>query len=148
MESIVENCDGCEFMPYCHRFMQEPESSSRIFDVPVEYVQLKQEARDILLSVEGIEMRVNRSIQAEGVFGAIKQDMAYTRLRRTSLPKAELEIMLMCLGFNIRKYMRFLSGNASFNYWRAPEGTQPQTFEKPSAKRLANRVAKAKADMM
>lgn len=142
---LVENCDGCKFMPYCHRFMKEPESSSRIFDVPVEYVQLKQEARDILLSVEGIEMRVNRSIQAEGVFGAIKQDMAYTRLRRTSLPKAELEIMLMCLGFNIRKYMRFLSGNASFNYWRAPEGTQPQTFKKPSAKRLANRVAKAKA---
>ena len=87
----------------------------------------------------------NRSIQAEGVFGAIKQDMAYTRLRRTSLPKAELEIMLMCLGFNIRKHMRFLSGNASFNYWRAPEGTQPQTFKKPSAKRLANRVAKEKA---
>lgn len=33
-------------------------------------------------------MRVNRSIQAEGAFGAIKQNMAYTRLSRSSLPKA------------------------------------------------------------
>lgn len=33
-------------------------------------------------------MRENRSIQAEGAFGAIKQNMAYTRLRRSSLPKA------------------------------------------------------------
>lgn len=53
--------------------------------------------------------------------------------------------MLMCLGLNIRKYMRFLSGNASFNHWRAPEGTQLQIFKKPSAKCLENRVARAKA---
>lgn len=42
-------------MPYCHRFMKGPESSSRIFDAPVEHVQLKQGSRDILFSVEGID---------------------------------------------------------------------------------------------
>lgn len=142
---MVEGCNGCRFMPYCRRFMKESEGDSRIFEVPVEYTLLKQEARDRLLSVEGIEMRVNRSIQTEGAFGALKQDMAYTRMRRTSLPKVEMEIMLMCLGYNIRKYMRALSGNASFNFWHAPEGTLPQAFKKPSAKRLASRIAKAKA---
>ena len=84
---------------------------------------LKQEARDRLLSVDGIEMRVNRSIQVEGVFSAIKQDMSYDRLRRTTLPKAEMEMMLVCLGYNIRKYMRFLSGKAQFKFRHAPVGT-------------------------
>ena len=140
----VDGCEGCAFMPYCRRFMNERTGSSRIFEVSPEYQRYKQEARDLLLSVEGIEMRVNRSIQAEGSFGSLKQDMAYTRLRRTSLGKASLEIMLTCLGFNIRKYMRFILKQTGFKEWKAPEGTKPESFKKPSAKHLANRVANAR----
>ena len=124
--------------------MNEKTGSFRIFDVSPEYQGYKQEARDMLLSVEGIEIRVNRSIQAEGSFGGLKQDMAYTRLRRTSLVKASLEIMLTCLGFNIRKYMRFILKQTVFKEWKAPEGTKPEDFKKPSAKRLANRAAKVR----
>ena len=105
---LIDGCGGCAFMPYCRRFMNEHTGSYRIFEVSPEYQKYKQEARDLLLSVEGIEMRVNRSIQAEGAFGGLKQDMEYTRFRRTSLEKASLEVMLTCLGFNIRKYMRFI----------------------------------------
>ena len=140
----VDGCTGCAFMPYCRRFMNERTGSFKIFEVSPEYQRYKQEARDMLLSVEGIEMRVNRSIQAEGSFGGLKQDMAYTRLRRTSLEKASLEIMLSCLGFNIRKYMRFIVKQAGFREWKAPEGTKPESFRKPSAKRLANRAAKVR----
>lgn len=140
----VDGCTGCAFMPYCRRFMNERTGSFKIFEVSPEYQRYKQEARDMLLSVEGIEMRVNRSIQAEGSFGGLKQDMAYTRLRRTSLEKASLEIMLSCLGFNIRKYMRFIVKQTGFKEWKAPEGTKPEAFKKPSAKRLANRAAKVR----
>ena len=140
----VDGCKGCTFMPYCRRYMNEKAGSFRIFDVSPEYQRYKQEARDMLLSVEGIEMRVNRSIQAEGSFGGLKQDMAYTRLRRTSLEKASLEIMLTCLEFNIRKYLRFIVKQTGFKEWKAPEGTKPETFKKPSAKRLANRAAKVR----
>ena len=140
----VDGCPGCAFMPYCRQYMNEKTGSFRIFEVSPEYQRYKQEARDMLLSVEGIEMRVNRSIQAEGSFGGLKQDMAYTRLRRTSLVKASLEIMLTCLGFNIRKYMRFILKQTVFKEWKAPEGTKPEAFRKPSAKRLANRAAKVR----
>ena len=138
----VDGCDGCAFMPYCRRFMNERTGSYKIFEVSPEYQRYKQEARDMLLSVEGIEIRVNRSIQAEGAFGGLKQDMAYTRLRRTSLVKASLEIMLTCLGFNIRKYMRFILKQTGLKEWKAPKDTKPETFKKPSAKRLANRENK------
>ena len=47
----------------------------------------RKTARENLLSVKGIEMRVNRSSQVEGVFGIIKQDMNYERIRRRGLDK-------------------------------------------------------------
>ena len=138
----VDGCDGCAFMPYCRRYMNDKTGSFKIFEVSPEYQRYKQEARNMLLSVEGIEMRVNRSIQAEGAFGGLKQDLAYTRFRRISLEKVSLEVMLSCLGYNIRKYMRFIQKHTEFKEWKAPEGTLPETFKKPSAKRLANRAAK------
>ena len=140
----VDGCAGCAFMPYCRRYMNDKTGSFKIFEVSPEYQRYKQEARDMLLSVEGIEMRVNRSIQAEGAFGGLKQDLAYTRFRRISLEKVSLEVMLSCLGYNIRKYMRFIQKHTEFKEWKAPEGTKPETFKKPSAKRLANRAAKVR----
>ena len=124
--------------------MNDKTGSFKIFEVSPEYQRYKQEARDMLLSVEGIEMRVNRSIQAEGAFGGLKQDLAYTRFRRISLEKVSLEVMLSCLGYNIRKYMRFIQKHTEFKEWKAPEGTLPETFKKPSAKRLANRAARTR----
>ena len=53
-------------------------------------------------------MRVNRSAQVEGTYGVIKEDMDYTRLRRTTMEKVETEFMLTFLGYNIRKALPFL----------------------------------------
>ena len=88
---LVKDCSGCEFMPYCRRFMKEKEGSEKVFEVQPRFMQLKQKARDLLLTPEGIEMRVNRSCQVEGVFGIIKQDMTYTRFRRTSIERVSTE---------------------------------------------------------
>ena len=71
---------------------------------------------DNLLSPKGIEMRVNRSSQVEGVFGVLKEDMNYVRLRRTSLEKVNTEFMLNFLGYNIRKLFRHFDGKAKFLY--------------------------------
>ena len=87
-------------------------------------------------------MRVNRSCQVEGAFGSLKNNMSYDRFRRTSMDKVDTEMMLSCLGYNLRKYMRFIEGKAKFSYWKAPEGTVKGDFKKPSAKRLKNRVEK------
>ncbi len=48
--------------------------------------------------------------------------------------------MLVCLGYNIRKIFRFYSGKAKFEYWKAPNNLETETFKKTSAKRLSNRV--------
>ena len=87
-------------------------------------------------------MRVNRSCQAEGGFGVLKYDMLYDRFRRTGIDQVSTEFMLTALGYNIRKFLRYSEKGLNRRYWTAPDGTVPEVFKEPSAKRLANRVSK------
>lgn len=72
----------------------------------------------------------------------MKTNMGYSRFRRTSLDRVDTEMMLSCLGYNLRKFMRFIEGKARFTYWNAPAGTGNGHFKKPSAKRLRNSIAR------
>lgn len=139
----VEECFECEFMPFCKKYLKNKNENTRVFEVNEKLILYKQEAERNLLSPKGIEMRVNRSSQVEGAYGVIKQDMEYTRLKRTTLEKARLEIMLICLGYNLRKLFRYFEGKAKFNYWIAPLDLKEEKFKKPSAKRLSNKAKKS-----
>ena len=122
--------------------MSDKSQNFKIFEVSQKLQNYIQEAESNLLSPTGIEMRVNRSSQVEGAFGVIKQDFMYERFRRTLIDKVSTEFMLVCLGYNIRKIFRFYSGKAKFEYWKAPDNLEGETFKKPSAKRLSNKVNK------
>ena len=101
-----------------------------------EYELLKEEARKNLQSPRGIEIRINRSIQVEGAFGQIKNNMNYDRIRRRGLNKVSCEIMLMCLGANIRKYFSTLDGNKlKNNYWDTPNNLNFEKFPFPKQKK-------------
>ena len=140
----VEGCNECPFSIYCKRYMKNKNDNYRIFEVVEELQKYKNQSFENLLSVKGIEMRVNRSSQVEGAFGVLKEDMNYTRLRRTSLDRVNTEFMLTFLGYNIRKLFRYFSGKAKFNYWIAPDNLKAELKRKPSAKRLSNKVKKNK----
>lgn len=138
----VTACANCGFASYCKRHLKTKEEDYRIFEVDQKLIYYKQEAEKNLLSVKGIEMRVNRSSQVEGAYGVIKQDMEYTRLKRTTMEKVKTEIMLICLGYNIKKLFRYFEGKAKFNYWIVPDNIMPESFKKPSAKRLSKKAQK------
>ncbi len=140
----VEGCNKCQFNLYCKRFMKDKNENYKIFEVTIELQKYIQQAEANLLSIAGIEMRVNRSSQVEGAFGVIKQDIQYERFRRRSLDKVSTEFMLVCLGYNIRKLFKHFDGNAKFDYWKAPDDIKPEMFKKPSAKRLSKKVSKVK----
>lgn len=140
----VEGCNNCQFSTYCKRFMKEKNEDFKIFEVTIELQKYIQQAEKNLLSTEGIEMRVNRSSQVEGAFGVIKQDFQYERFRRRSINKVSAEFMLVCLGYNVRKLFKYFNGEAKFNYWKAPDNIQAETFKKPSAKRLSKKASKIK----
>ena len=54
-------------------------------------------------TAEGKLIRVNRSIQAEGVFAMIKQDMGFRRFLLRSSVKVEVEWTLLSLAYNLLK---------------------------------------------
>lgn len=64
---------------------------------------MHQEVLTNLNSVHGALLRMNRSIQAEGAYGTIKWNRAYTRARR-GLKGMNFEIAIISCGFNLRKY--------------------------------------------
>jgi len=51
----------------------------------------------------GTVLRVNRSIQAEGVFGVLKENMQFTRFLTRGETNVRTEMLLLALGFNINK---------------------------------------------
>ncbi len=137
-----EGCLSCNFMPYCKRFMRNLDENFKIFEVVEDFIKLKQEAENNLLSKEGIEIRVNRSIQAEGVYGDLKQNYLFTRFRRRGMGEVTSEIMLHLLGYAIRKLFRFFETNKKCNFRSAPSDLEPEKFKKPSAKKLSKKGSK------
>ena len=55
----------------------------------------------------GKEIKKQRSIQVEGAFGVIKQDMKFTRFRRRGLQNAKMEFLIVCLRYNLKKYHKY-----------------------------------------
>lgn len=137
-----EGCSSCNYSHKCKALMKDKNKNLdyRIKELSIEYELLKDEARTNLLSPKGIEIRINRSIQVEGTFGQIKNNMNYDRVRRRGLEKVSCEVMLMCLGVNIRRLFNSFDKNKfKNNCWNTPDDLQPEILPivKPKEKKLS-----------
>ena len=121
------------------KYSKNINDNNKIFEVVPDFMKYKQQAETNLLSIKGIELRVNRSVQVEGVFGNEKQNRGYSRIRRRGLNKASTEMMLILLGLNIKKLFNYYSTNKFPKFWIPPENLESQEFKKPSAKRLSKK---------
>ena len=93
------DCSDCPFRKDCTK-----SENGRSIQKNFIFDELKSNARKLLDSESGLMHRQRRSIYTEGVFGILKQDFGYIRLHRRGILKAELEITLVVLGFNLSKY--------------------------------------------
>jgi transposase len=94
-----EDCNGCQYREKCHK-----SESNRIIRLNEELTSFHKEVINNLECVHGALLRMNRSIQAEGTYGTIKWNRAYTRVRRRGLKSVIFEFSAICLGFNLHKY--------------------------------------------
>ena len=94
-----EDCTGCPHREKCHK-----SEKNRIIRLNEELTSFHQEVIDNLECVHGALLRMNRSIQAEGTYGAIKWARDYKRFRRRGLKQVIFEFSAICLGFNLHKY--------------------------------------------
>ena len=104
----VKKCKDCPLKKDCvtgsKKNLEDIEEKSLQIN-PV-LMELQATVRENLESPEGIQLRVNRSIQAEGAFGVIKEDNRYDRFHRRGLEKVTMEMYLVAIGFNLMKYHR------------------------------------------
>lgn len=94
-----EDCSGCPYAEQCKKT-----DKNRTISLNQELTAIHQEVLDNLEGIHGALLRMNRSIQAEGTFGVIKYDRWYKRLVRKGMQRVKLEIYLVSVGFNLRKF--------------------------------------------
>ncbi len=122
-------CGNCNYSYICKKYLKNKNENYRYYELNLEYEFLKEEARKNLLSPKGIEIRINRSIQVEGTYGQLKQNMCYVRVRRRSISKVLCEIMLMCLGANIKRLFKSFDEKVfTQNCWNKPSNLGPEKF--------------------
>jgi transposase len=93
-----ENCSGCPLKEKCTKAQ-----GNRQIKISHRLWQLRDQAREKLLSDKGIALRKQRSIDVETVFGRIKQDWAFRRFLLRGLEKVKIEWGLLCIAHNLTK---------------------------------------------
>ena len=94
-----EDCTDCCQRGKCHRG-----KGDRTVRLNAELSVFHKEVIENFSTGFGKKLLADRSIQAEGMFGLIKWNRSYTRVRRRGLPGVSLELGLVCCGANIHKY--------------------------------------------
>lgn len=95
----AKNCQGCPLRGMCYQA-----KTNRRIEVNHRLNELKNKARALLLSSEGIEKRSKRPVEVEAVFGQLKSNNKFNRFTLRGLDKVNIEFGLMALGHNFRKW--------------------------------------------
>jgi transposase len=103
-EITVYECEDCIGCP--HRELCTKSEGNRQIQVSKNFDSKRKKSKDNINSETGIIYRKNRSIQVEGAFGVLKQDYEFQRFMLRGKNKVKLEILLLCLGYNINKFHR------------------------------------------
>jgi len=100
------SCDGCPLKEKCIRAggKKPVEERSKRLHVSKTFLRQRAKANERITSEEGVLLRLNRSIQVEGAFGVLKQDMGFRRFLCTSKAKVSVEVLLLCFAYNVKKF--------------------------------------------
>lgn len=100
------DCGGCPCKKECikgnHSKTPLEERNKNLY-VSKKFNQYRAEGLERITSEEGCKLRMNRSIQVEGSFGDIKQDMGFRRFLCRGADNVKAECVLLALAHNVRK---------------------------------------------
>ncbi|OQB58316.1 MAG: Transposase DDE domain protein [Bacteroidetes bacterium ADurb.Bin141] len=100
-----ENCSECPLKSKCIKGNSKKplEERTKHLEISKLFQQKREAALERILSDEGTELRMNRSIQSEGAFGEIKQDMGFRRFLCKGKKNILAECILLGLAHNVNK---------------------------------------------
>ncbi len=99
-------CQGCPYKKDCikgNNCKTPMEERNKVLSVAKTFLRYREEDLKRILSEEGILLRINRSIQAEGSFGELKQDMQFRRYLSRGTSNVLAESVLLAMARNINK---------------------------------------------
>ena len=109
-----ESCEKCKFKASCikgHNCKTPLENRTRRLETSKKFNHYRKDDFERIISEEGCKLRMNRSIQAEGSFGAIKQDMGFRRFLCRGKENVLAESILLAIAYNINKlHIRIQTG--------------------------------------
>ena len=101
-----EECSGCPYKKECikgNNCKTPMEERNKVLYVAKTFLKYRKEDLERILSEEGILLRINRSIQVEGSFGELKQDMQFRRYLSRGTSKVLAESVLLAMAKNVNK---------------------------------------------
>jgi hypothetical protein len=101
-----EDCSNCTFKSQCIKGNNSKiplEERVKKLETSKVFNRYRKENLDRILSDEGCQLRMNRSIQAEGSFGELKQDMGFRRFLCRGKQNVLTESILLAMAHNINK---------------------------------------------
>jgi transposase len=93
-----QSCQECPLKSECTKA-----KGNRRIQVSLKLLEFRRQARENLLSEQGITLRKKRAVDVETVFGNIKQNMRFRRFHLRGLEKVNTEWGLVCMAHNMRK---------------------------------------------
>jgi transposase len=100
----AKNCEGCPLRSMCHK-----SKSNRQIEVNHQLNAYRREARELLTSEEGVVRRSKRPIEPEAVFGQLKANGMFRRMRLRGMAGVSLEFGLKAMAHNIKKMAQKVS---------------------------------------
>ncbi len=101
-----EDCSRCNIKSKCIKGNNSKtplEERTKHLEISKQFQKMREEDLERILSDEGIKLRVNRSIQAEGAFAEVKHDMGFRRFLCKGKRNITAECILLGLAHNINK---------------------------------------------
>ena len=99
-------CSGCPFKTDCikgNNCKTPMEDRQKVLYVSKKMKEKRQETLERITSDYGTQLRMNRSIQAEGSFANIKEDMEFRRYLYRGNVNVTAQSILLAIGYNINK---------------------------------------------
>lgn len=94
-----DKCGRCPHRNQCHK----SKNNYRTIKINQTIFEYRPKVLEALTSEEGTILRMNRSIQVEGVFGVLKEDYGFRRFLTRGKKNIETQFFLLAFAFNIEK---------------------------------------------
>ena len=103
---ICEDCSNCNYKSQCIKGNNSKiplEKRTKKFETSKKFNRQRKEDLERIITDEGILLRMNRSIQAEGSFAQVKHDMNFKRFMCRGQKNVLAESILLAIAHNVNK---------------------------------------------